>query len=180
MRTLIAAPKTEVKELMFLISPNQGVTSDVRVLKDDVHYLTGKRFESQDSKAHITLFTDRYKETEIERVLAVIEERLQNFNAFEVIIKDFGVFHHGSNRTIYMDIVNKYRIRDIFESIKNTEDNFTPHITIAKNLPAEDFLKCWPYFKSLHYSQHFRCERITVLSKSGKRWGLYKEIMLNV
>lgn len=176
MRTLTARPQIEVKELLFVISPAEGIASDVRVLKDDVHYLTGKKFDGQQAKAYIPLF--KYSGEEMPEVLDRVEAAAEQFNAFEVIIKDFGVFHHGSNRNIYLDIVNKYRIRDIVEAIQGPEEDYTPHITIVRNLPAEDFLKCWPYFKSLHYSQHFRCDRITVLLKNGKRWTSYREIML--
>jgi 2'-5' RNA ligase len=78
-----------------------------------------------------------------------------------------------------MDIVNKSPIQEIFEKIIKEDPNFTPHITIAKNLSSEDFLKCWPYLNELSYSnQHFLCDRITVLAKNEKgRWDVYKEIM---
>ena len=179
MRTLTAtALKSKVKELLFVISPAEGISSDVRVLKDDVHYLTGKTFEGHGAKAHISLFP--YLGDNSENIIRQVEEQAMNFSSFEIIIKDFGVFHHGNNRTIYMDIVNKYRLRDIFESITGSERSFTPHLTIARNLPAEDFLMCWPYFKELHYSQHFSCDRITVLAKKGKRWVHYKDILLGV
>jgi hypothetical protein len=75
-----------------------------------------------------------------------------------------------------MDVVNKYPIRDIFEKIVKEEPQYTPSITIAKNLTDEDFLKAMPYLKSLHYSQHFTCDRITVLARSEKRWMHYQDI----
>ena len=51
-----------------------------------------------------------------------------------MFLKDFGTFRNGSKRTIYMDIVNKYAIQDVFEKIVKEDRNFTPYITIAKNL----------------------------------------------
>jgi 2'-5' RNA ligase len=79
-----------------------------------------------------------------------------------------------------MDIVNKYPICEIFEKIVKEDEHYTPHITIAKNLSHEDFLKSWPYLKELNYSnQHFLCDRITVLAKTENgKWEVYKEIML--
>jgi hypothetical protein len=75
--------------------------------------------------------------------------------------------------------VNKYHIQDLFERIVKQEPAYIPNITIAKNLGVEDFLKCWPYLKSLNYSnQHFLCDRITVLEKTETGWEHYKDIML--
>jgi hypothetical protein len=31
--------------------------------------------------------------------------------------------------------------------------NYTPHVSIAKNISLEDFLKSWAYLKDLPYSQ---------------------------
>jgi hypothetical protein len=38
-------------------------------------------------------------------------------------------------------------------------------------------LKTWLYLKDFHYSQHFLCDRITVLARAGKRWTHYRDIM---
>jgi 2'-5' RNA ligase len=61
--------------------------------------------------------------------------------------------------------VNKYPVRDIFEKLIKEDTGYIPHITIAKKLAAEDFLKAWPYLKDLPYS-HFLCDRITVFGRS--------------
>lgn len=166
-----------VQELFFIIAPPRHIKSDVSVLKDDVHYLIGHRFDDQFSSAHIALF--KYADEHIDDMIAHVEEKAASFAPFNVFLKDFGVFYNGSKRTIFMDIVNKYPIREIFEKTVKEDADFTPHITIAKNLTNEDFLKCWPYLKSLNYSnQHFLCDRITVLARSGKgKWEVYKEIM---
>jgi 2'-5' RNA ligase len=177
MRTSALRIKNPVKELFFIISPARHIKSDVSVLKDDVHYLIGHKFDDQFSTAHISLF--KYADEHAEDMIAHVEEKAAELSPFNVFLKDFGVFHNGSKRTIYMDIVNKYPIREIFEKIIKEEPAFTPSITIAKNLSNEDFLKCWPYLKELNYSnQHFLCDRITVLAKKDDgHWEVYKEIM---
>jgi 2'-5' RNA ligase len=168
-----------VKELFFLISPARHIMSDVSVLKDDVHYLIGRPFEDRFSKAHIALF--KYSDTEyrMKHLIRFIEARAAEISAFNVFLKDFGVFYNGSHRTIYMDIVNKSPIQDIFEKVVKEDHEFTPHITIAKNLTTEEFLRCWPYLKGLNYSnQHFLCDRITVLARTDRKWTHYKDILL--
>lgn len=164
-----------VQELFFIIAPPPHIISDVFVLKDDVQYLIGKSFEGRFSKAHISLF--KYADQHIDDMIDHVEQKAASFKPFNIFVKDFCVFYNGSARTICMDIINKYPIRDIFEKIVKEDASFTPHITIAKSIPAEDFIKVWPYLNNLPYSQHFTCDRITVLARSEKKWIHYKDIV---
>src|SRR5688572_18478471 len=164
-----------VKELFFLLAPPPHIMSDVSVLKDDVQFLIGHELEDRYSKAHISLF--KYSDQHIDDIIRFVATRATRFKPFNVFLKNLNVFHHGTNRTIYMDVVNKYPIRDIFEKVVKEDINFTPHITIAKNIGIEDFLKCWAYLKDLSYSQHFLCDRITVLAREDKKWVHYRDIM---
>jgi len=166
----------QVQELFFIISPPRHIMSDVSVLKDDVHYLIGHKFDDQFSKAHIPLFT--YRDQYAKDMVRFVESKASDFQPFNVLLKDFGVFYNGSKRTVYMDIVYKSPIREIFEKLVKEDTDYTPHITIAKNLAMDDFLRCWPYLKSLNYgNQHFLCDRITVLQRQEKHWVHYKDIL---
>jgi 2'-5' RNA ligase len=136
-----------IKELFFLISPPRHIVSDVSVLKDDVHYLIDREMEDRFSKAHISLFKFRDTENHMKHIIRFVEARASEIAPFNIFLKDFGVFYSGSFRTIYMDIVNKSPVQDIFERIVKEESNFVPHITIAKSLTVDEFLRCWPYLK---------------------------------
>jgi 2'-5' RNA ligase len=176
MKPLTVKISEPVKELFFIISPPPHIMSDVRVLKDDVQYLVGHELEDRYSKAHISLF--KYDDpNHFDQILQFVEARAACFKPFNIFIKNLNVFHHGANRTIYLDIVNKYPVRDIFEKLVKEDANFTPHITIAKNMVPEDFIKPWLYLKDFKYSQHFLCDRVTVLGRGEKKWAPYKEIM---
>jgi hypothetical protein len=166
-----------IKELFFIISPPRHIVSDVSVLKDDVHYLIGHELEDRYSTANIALFKYSDTENRMNHMLRFVEARAAEIETFNVFLKDFGVFYNGSFRTIYMDIVNKSPIQEIFEKIVKEDPEFIPHITIARNLAINDFLRCWPYLKGLRYSnQHFHCDRITVLARSDRKWTHYKDI----
>lgn len=167
--------KNPVQELFFLLSPPPHIVSDVSVIKDDVQFLVGHEFEDRYSKAHISLF--KYNDEHTDDIIRFVESKAAHFKPFNVFLKDLNVFHHGSNRTIYLDVVNKYPIRDIFEKLVKEDIHYTPHISIAKNIGIEDFLKCWAYLKDLSYSQHFLCDRITVLARGEKRWVHYRDIV---
>lgn len=176
------SPETQqppVKELFFIIAPPRHIVSDVSVLKDDVHYLLGHELEDRYAKANVALFRYSDSETRMNHMLRFVEARAAELQPFNVFLKDFGVFYNGSFRTIYMDIVNKTPIQEIFEKIVREDPEYIPHITIARNLAINDFLRCWPYLKGLRYSnQHFLCDRITVLARSDRKWTHYKEIVL--
>jgi 2'-5' RNA ligase len=164
-----------VKELFFIIAPPPHIMSDVSVLKDDIHYLIGHELEDRYSRAHISLF--KYSDFHVEDIIKHVQRKAMYFKPFNLFVKNFSVFHQGSHRTIYMDVVNKYPVRDIFERLIKEDSGFTPHITLARKLAGEDFLKVWPYLNELSYSQHFLCDRITVLARAENRWVHYRDIM---
>lgn len=157
-----------------MIAPPPHILSDISVLKDDVEYLIGKKFEDRHTRGYVPLF--KYDDDHIEDMIGFVEAKAATFAPFNIFVKDFGVFYHGSRRSVYMDIVNKYPIRDIFEKIIREEPSYTPCISLAKNLSDEDFLKCWPYLKSLSYSQHFTCDRLTILARTDNKWAHYRDI----
>lgn len=163
-----------IRELSFILAPPPHICSDVAVLKDDVQYLIGHPFEDRHSKAHISLF--KYDGEYMAEMLEHVEANAREFQPFNVFIKNLAVFHHGTARTIFLDIVNKYRIRDIFESLIREDAHYKPHLTIAKNLSREDFNNAWPHLKDLSYSQNFLCDRITVLARNGGRWMHLRDI----
>ncbi|MBT1686969.1 2'-5' RNA ligase family protein [Dawidia soli] len=167
---------TSVKELSFIISPPPHIRSDAFVLKDDVHYLIGHPFTDRYSRAHISLF--KYNDEHMDDMIRYVAAKATYMRPFNVFVKDLAAFHHGRYRTLYLDIVNKYPIRDMFEKLVREDAHFTPHITIARMLSQEDFEKCWPHLENLRYSQHFLCDRITVLARGDGHWTHYHDIML--
>jgi len=162
-----------------MIAPPRHIISDVSVLKDDVQYLVGRELKDRHVRAHVSLFQYTHDDVHMKHMMRFVEARAAELSPFNVFLKDFGVFYNGAQRSIYLDIVNKYHIQELFERIVKEEPAYIPNISIAKNLSNEDFLKCWPYLKSLNYSnQHFLCDRITVLLREGNTWTHCKDIML--
>src|SRR5687767_12164292 len=94
-RPAVLSPLREQEgELFFIIAPPRHVLSDVSVLKDDVHYLNGKKYQDLHSKAHIPLF--KYSDKYILEMIRFVEAKAQEFEPFNVLLKDFGVFYNGS------------------------------------------------------------------------------------
>ncbi|NOT76671.1 MAG: 2'-5' RNA ligase family protein [Cyclobacteriaceae bacterium] len=162
-------------ELFFIISPSKSVVDYVAALKNHVKSAIGHTFEDEFSKAHISLF--KYRDAHPERVLYQMDTKVSMFNPFHVYIKNLNFFTHGPNkRTIYLEIVYKNPICDVFQGITGQETGFLPHITIAKNLDTSDFLIAWNSLKNLSYSEYFKCDHITVLKKAPKKWMHYIDL----
>ena len=178
MKPLTVKISEEVRELFFVISPPPHIMSDVSVLKDDVQFLVGHELEDRYAKANISLFKFDDKK-HFDEIIRFVESKAMEFEPFNIFLKNLNFFHQGPNRTIYLDIVNKYLVQDIFEKVVKEDLSYTPHISIARNMQPEDFLKTWLYLKDLHYSQHFVCDRITVLARAGKRWAHYRDILFS-
>lgn len=165
------------KELLFVLTPSETVLKDLAFFKQDTERLVGYTYESRHSLAHITL-GHAITEKPIQLIYSVAAAA-HHVAPFTLYIKDCSTSHCGSNRNIFLDIVNKPSVSSITENVfepAHAIDN--PQIAIANNLPKEDFIKAWPYFENIHYSQHFTCQDITVLQRAGARWVHYESIPL--
>lgn len=165
------------KELLFVLTPPTPLQETVSHFKKDAESLVGYPYKSRYAKAHITLgycITDQPL-----KLIWSIADKMQTHAPFHIHIKDCRPLLHGENRSICLDVANKSTVTDITDNLSElTETTDTPHLTIARNLPYEDFAKAWPYFQNIHYSNNFICDRITVLERAGNRWIPYEQIPL--
>ncbi len=163
-------------ELLFIISPPPAIAEYVAMLKQHVRLAIGHSFDDESGQAHISLF--QYRDARAEDWLYQIDSTISSFAPFHVHIKNLNYRDHGTTRTIYLDVVHKNPICEIVEKFSRPEGEFTPCITIARNLDINDFFKAWKSLKNLSYSDYFRCDHITVLKRSPKRWMYYMDLPL--
>lgn len=182
-------------ELLFIISPPPAIAGYVAMLKQHVRLALGHPFEDEFAKAHISLF--QYRDARAEDWLYQVDSTISACAPFHVHIKNLNWHDHGTTRTIYLEVVHKHPICEIAEqlglaSLRQTQGSpgtsaspgqpareFTPNITIARNLDLNDFIKAWRSLKNLSYSDYFRCDHITVLKKkAAKRWMYYMDLSL--
>ena len=168
--------KQQVEELSFIIAPPPHIKSDVSVFKDDVQFLTGELFPDRYSPAQISLFRydDKHHFTDIIRE---VEIKALTFDPFNIFIKDLKYFVLGSRRSIYLDILNKDEICEIFEKLIKENTTYLPFISIANGVGYKQFTKAWPHLENFRYRQDFLCDRISVLARRGNEWSHYREIM---
>ena len=164
------------QSLAFVITPPPHIRSDVAVLKDDVHYLLGHDFMDRYEKAGIPLFT--YSDDHWEEMIQYVKNKTKQFKPFNVFIKNMNVMVQGKHRNIYLDIVNKYPFREMMEKMIREDIDYFPHLPLACHLSSEDFYKIWPSLKDVPYSQHFTCDRLTVLIRSERKWIKLQELFL--
>ena len=171
-------PLKRQENLFYLISPSKPVVKFVESMKAHVKNTLGHRVESRLSKPHLSLMKDSDKRAE--RFLYDVESKLCSFKPFDVSVKNLNVFVQSNHkRTIYLDVVYKTPICEIFETLTEKNIDFTPHITIAKNLENDDFMKVWRDLRHVSYSNNFRCDHITVLKKTERKWIHYADIPFN-
>jgi 2'-5' RNA ligase len=163
-------------ELFFMITPPKAIADYVAGLKSYVKDAVGHRIEEDFSKAHISLF--KYRDPHAEDLLYRVDSRISSFTPFHVFLKDLNVVNDGTHWTIYLEIVHKAPIFELAENIAGENINFIPSIVIARNLELDDFLKVWGNLKDLSYSQYFRCDHITVLKRTPRKWKHHLDIRL--
>ena len=178
MKPSITKTHQTVEELSFVIAPPPHIKSDVSVLKDDVQFLTGKLFEDRYDHSYISLF--RYDDKEhFDDILREVETRAATFDPFNIFVKGLKFHWQHGNRTIYLNILNKPDVRDVFGKLVKQNTGYVPFISVAKGLDHESFLKAWLHLQDLQYAQDFLCDRLTVLARKGNQWLRYKEILFS-
>ena len=165
-----------IDELSFVIAPPPHIKSDVSVLKDDVQFLTGKVFRDRYSPAHIPLFKYDDKKN-FSEIVYEVEARAATFDPFNIFLKGLKYYWLHANRSIYLDILNKRDLRNIFEKLVKQDTRYIPFLSIAKGLDHESFLKAWLHLQEFKYTQDFLCDRITVLARKENTWVLHRDIM---
>lgn len=167
-----------IDELSFIIAPPPHIKSDVSVLKDDVQFLTGKIFEDRYTSAHISLFSYDDK-THFNDIVREVELKAAAIPPFNIFLKGLKYYWLHEYRYIYLDILNKRDVREIFERLVKQSRLYIPFISVAKGMDHKSFMQAWLHLQDFKYTQDFLCDRITVLARTGTKWVHYRDIMLN-
>lgn len=166
----------EATDNFLLISPDRLVAKHASAFKQGFRQILGHPYESEHSKAHITLV--QFEDTHGDSMLYHITDNvLTGFKPFNIYLNGFIVLRHGEKRTICLDIVNKNDVRELMKKLTGREN--LPHITLAKNLSKEDFKMLLPVIRNTKYSSSFRCHAITVLRGHEGRWHYYTDLPLS-
>jgi 2'-5' RNA ligase len=167
--------KIFINRYFFTITPSQPVQFFVSNLKKRVRKAIGHGFQGEFSLAHISLF--QYNECHTDSILYDADWLLSALLPLDIHVNGLGIFKHGVNKTIYLQIEYKTPIADLAKALCGK--SITPHITIARNLAPDDFEKAWKCLQGISYNNHFRCTNVTVLKREPNRWNKYLELPLS-
>lgn len=163
-----------INRFFFTITPPQPVQAFVSDLKKQIRKAIGHGFQDEFTPANISLFKYTYK---TESLLYDVDWLISALLPFEIHVKGLGLFKHGVNKTIHLEIECKTPVPDLANALGG--ESITPHITIARNLGPDDFARAWESLQNTSYSNYFQCNTITVLKKEPNRWNRYLELPLD-
>lgn len=168
-------PPPELNEYFILISPPDEIKKETKKLKTKLYKIIGTTTENQYSVAHISLFKTTWEKDS--HVLEKLRKVLSDVNRFPVAVNGVDVFSHGTKKkTVYLKVENPKPIQQLYEAFKSElklKKEFTPHLTIEKNLPIADFEKIQNDLSIFNHQCEWICDRITVL-KFNKKTNSYK------
>jgi len=176
---------TGYQDYLIVLSPPGNIVNRVKQLKDFSYHKIGE-FESRYSKAHITIQPwPRKKPVWIEPLIPKLVRDLQSLPPVVLDINGFGFFDQQVYQTIYAKLNSTPATKVWFKLLRKFFNTpaFEPHITIARNLPNEDFKKLWPFFKGLKWNEPFKVEQLTILKREmighDKTYKVLREIPFN-
>lgn len=156
-------------EYLLVINPPRSVYNDVMEIKKEF----AQQYDfpkASKSKPHITLACFRMEELKEKEALASIEEACLHQPPCEVQLSNYNFF---SEHTVYLNIIKPFSIIDFVKTLKaklslpksRSFFSFHPHLTIARGLTREVFLKSKTTYEQEKYNNTFIVHNITLLKR---------------
>jgi 2'-5' RNA ligase len=161
------------KEYLIVVNPSNQICWDVKEMKYEFGLKNGT-YNSQSSKAHIPLANAVLTKSESRVLLSHLKHQLSILSSFDVYLNGFDFFPESN--TCYIDVVKNDRLialqNLVLEQLKlakpqfnASKNSFVPYITIGKQLSNKQFLDAYHNFHKQRYTNYFRLEDITILSR---------------
>jgi len=176
------------KKLYFIgLIPNQEVSNKVMELKNYMadHHNCKAPLRSP---PHITLYMPfQWKENKALELSLKLQEFADEQRSFEIHLKDFDSF---SPRVIYIIIEENEFLQKLKKNLnwflkRNFQlmdgdykrRGFSPHITIAfRDLRKSEYFKAWEKFEHENFDGIFKCDNISLLKHTGKKWEIHSKL----
>jgi len=177
---ILLFPPPELNDYLVVISPTLEIKKETKKLNTKLNKMIGNEGTHY---AHISLFNQAWEEDK--HLLERLRKALSDVNAFPVTINGVDVFSHGTKKkTVYLKVENPKPIQQLYEACKSElklKKDFTPHLTIEKNIPIANFEKIQNDLNIFNHQCEWTCDRITVLkfNKKTNSYKLVEEILLN-
>ena len=178
---ILLFPPPELNDYLIVISAPIEIHNDVKKLNDKLHKIIASK-EKGKFKAHITLFNSAWEQDH--HLLERLKKSISDVTSFPILVNGVDIFSHGTKKkTVYLKIENPKPIQKLYEAFKSElkiKKEFTPHLTIEKNLPIPDFEKIQNDLSIFNHQCEWICDRIMVLkfNKKNNSYKLVEEILL--
>lgn len=134
------------------------------------------------SAAHISLLKFSATEDD-EQVIEKVQNAVSHYQCFEIELDGDRIFEHGKvAKSLVINILHPDAILLIQQSLltafkRKQRGVFTPHVTIARDIPNNEFKKI--NLSAFEYHDSFLCKQITILKKKpGESYQRLAEIPL--
>lgn len=172
-------------DYMLLLRPDEHISYQISNYKTLAAGIIGD-FPSMRSAAHISVIHYTRKKPYIMRpAIDDLERKLSTMKAVRLQLNNFRFFvHKNDTYTIYAVIEPTYKTDGWFSILAKhmhiNKNQFIPHITIARSINENSFLRLWPHFKYLVFRETCLINSLTVLERetlnSRAKWDIYRDI----
>ncbi|RZK01630.1 MAG: 2'-5' RNA ligase family protein [Flavobacterium sp.] len=176
---ILLFPPPELNDYLIVVSPPIEIKKETKKLNAKINKMMGSEGSHN---AHISMFTQAWEKDS--HLLERLKKTVSDVSSFPIAINGVDVFSHGTKKkTVYLKIENPKPIQQLYEAFKaelKIKKEFTPHLTIEKNIAIADFEKIQNDLSIFNHQCEWICDRITVL-KFNKKTNSYKlvdEILL--
>ncbi len=177
---------TGYKDYYILISPEGQIKDSIRkfksIAKEIIH-----NFPSENSPAHLSIKKyHRQKPYMLEQLIDQLTCKIKAMPPVDLQVDNFKFFLHAEGfATVYAAIKPDYKADNwlalLRRVLKLNDNEFTPHITVARKIPMDAFYKVWPRFCNLHCRETFTVDRLYILEKetfnTNAKWSIYRELL---
>jgi 2'-5' RNA ligase len=159
----------DVYEYFFLIQPDQKTEKEVKLYKRIVNGYIHLSAENRWSVPHLSLFKCTANCSMDEAIISKASQALKNVEGFKVKLDGVDVYHHGLiKKSLVLKVKNPAPIKSLNKSLseefKGPSDKLSPHITIVRAIPTNDFKKL-NSLEQFNYKGEFDCKKVTILKK---------------
>jgi 2'-5' RNA ligase len=173
---------TIYEDYLMLLSPPEAIKHEITRYKKASAKIIGD-YPSMNSPAHISIMhLERQKPFMADKNVLLIEQTLAQLPPVLLHWDGFGYFTHLHKKmTIYGNIRSTPAVDAWFSHLKKKlkiKKSITPHITVVRNVPENDFNLLWPHFRHKQLVEPFWINALTVVKRDTfdayAKWEFFK------
>ena len=178
---------TGYKDYFVLLRPDELVSIEINNCKGYARTIIGD-YKSLHAAPHISVIKYlRQKPFIIEQSIDILCIQLRRLPAVTLQVNHFNYFiHKNDTYTIYAALQPTNQsdkwFTDLRKQLNIAKGQLFPHITVARTIDENSFLKLWPHFRYRQCRLNFHVNYITILERESHntqaRWKIYREISL--